>query len=92
MRVFLLLGKLLALLFWALLLINQLVGFTQPFSLWLQVAGALVLLAHAVELRWFKSRLQNSSKPWLDRLQVMLFGFFHLYGLAPVAAVEVEHA
>jgi putative membrane protein len=92
MRVFLRLGKLLTLLFWALLLVNQLVGFTQPFALLLQVTGGVVLLAHALELRLFKSRLHNRPKPWLDRLQVMLFGVFHLYGLAPVAAVEVEHA
>jgi putative membrane protein len=92
MRVFLLLGKLITLLFWLLVLINQLVSFSQPFALLLQVTGALVLLAHALELVWFKSRFRNRPRPWLDRLQVLLFGVFHLYGLAPAVAVEVEHA
>lgn len=92
MRVFLWLVKLLTLLFWALVLTNQWVGFTQPFALLLQVAGVVVLLAHVFELWWFKSRLQNRPKPWLDRLQVMLFGVFHLYDLAPTAVVEAEHA
>jgi putative membrane protein len=92
MRVFLLLGKLLTLLFWVLVLLNLFVGFAKPFGLLLQVAGALVLLAHALELLLFKSRLQHRPKPWLDRLQVMLFGIFHLYGLAPVVTSEIEHA
>lgn len=92
MRVFLLAGKLVTLLFWALVVINLFVPFAHPFGLLLQVAGALVLLVHVLELGLFRSRFQQRPKPWLDRLQVMLFGVFHLYGLAPVAVVEVEHA
>jgi putative membrane protein len=92
MRVFLLLGKLLTLLFWVLVLVNLFANFAKPFGLLLQVAGALVLLAHALELLLFKSRLQPRPKPWLDCLQVMLFGMFHLHGLAPVVVSESEHA
>lgn len=92
MRIFLLVGKVLTLLFWLLVLVNLFAGFAKPFGLLLQTTGALVLVAHALELLLFKSRLQHRPKPWLDRLQVMVFGMFHLYGLAPVAAVEVEHA
>lgn len=91
MRVFLRVGKLITLLFWALVLVSWFAGFAKPFGLLLQVTGALVLLAHALELLVFKSRLQHRPKPWLDRLQVMLFGVFHLYALAPAAA-EVDHA
>jgi putative membrane protein len=90
MRVFLLVGKLSALLFWALVLVNLFAGFAKPFGLLLQITGALVLVVHALELLLFKTRLRQCPKPWLDRLQVMLFGVFHLYGLPPVAAVEVE--
>jgi putative membrane protein len=92
MRVFLLLGKLITLLFWALVLVSLLIGLAKPFALLLQVVGALVFVAHVLELLLFKARFQNRPNPWLDRLQVMLFGVFHLYGLAPVAVVEVEHA
>ncbi len=88
MRVFLLVGKLVTLLFWALVVVNLFAGFAKPFGLLLQVTGALVLVAHALELLLFKSRLQHRPRPWLDRLQVMLFGVFHLYGLAPVAAAR----
>jgi putative membrane protein len=92
MRVFLLLGKLLTLLFWALVLMNLFASFAKPFGLLLHATGALVLLAHALELLLFKSRLQNRPKPCLEGLQVMLFGMFHLYGLAPVVVTESEHA
>lgn len=92
MRIFLLVGKVLTLLFWLLVLVNLFAGFAKPVGLLLQATGALVLVAHALELLLFKSRLQHRPKPWLDRLQVMVFGMFHLYGLAPVAAVAVEHA
>lgn len=92
MRVFLLLGKLVTLLFWALVLGSLFVGLAKPFALFLQVTGALVFVVHVLELLLFKSRFQNRPNPWLDRLQVMLFGVFHLYGFAPAAVVEVEHA
>lgn len=91
MRVFLRLGKLITLLFWALVLLSPQIAFTQPFTWLLQAVGVFVLLVHVFELWWFKSRFHNRAKPWLDRLQVMLFGVFHLYALAPAAVVEVEH-
>lgn len=92
MRVFLRLGKLLALLFWALVLVNLLASFAQPFGLLLHLAGALVLLMHGLELLLFKARLAQRPRPWLERLQVLLFGAFHLFGLPPVTLAEVDHA
>jgi putative membrane protein len=92
MRAFLRLGKLLALLFWALVLVNLLDSFTQPFALLLHVAGALVLLIHGLELLLFKARLQQRPQPGLERLQVLLFGVFHVFGLPPLTQAEVEHA
>lgn len=92
MRVILRLGKLLALLFWALVLINLLVNFAKPFDVFLHVAGASVLLIHGLELLLFKARLELRPRPWLERLQVLLFGAFHLFGLPPVALPEAEHA
>lgn len=92
MRVFLRLGKLLALLFWALVVINLLASFAKPFGVLLHLAGASVLLIHGFELLLFKARLEQRPRPWLERLQVLLFGAFHLFGLPPVTLSEVEHA
>jgi putative membrane protein len=91
MRVFLRLGKLLALLFWALVLVNLFASFAKPFGLLLQAAGALILLIHGLELLLFKARLENRPRLWLERLQVLLFGVFHLLGLPPTALPEAEH-
>ena len=90
MRVFLRLGKLLALLFWALLLVNLLVSFAKPFGVLLHLAGALVLLLHGLEFLLFKARLAQRPRLWLELLQVLLFGAFHLLGLPPVAVSEAE--
>lgn len=92
MRVFLRLGKLLALLFWALVLVNLLASFTQLFGLLLHVVGALVLLIHGLELLLFKARLVQRPRRGLESLQVLLFGVFHLFGLPLVPLAEVEHA
>lgn len=92
MRVFLRLGKLLALLFWALVLINLLASFAKPFDVLLYLGGALVLLIHGLELLLFKAQLEQRPRLWLDRLQVLLFGAFHLFSLPPATQAEAEHA
>lgn len=92
MRVFLRLGKLLALLFWALVLVNLFASFAKPFGLLLHVAGALVLLMHGLELRLFKARLENRPRLWLEFLQVLVFGIFHLYGQPAVTTVPARDA
>ena len=90
MRIFLRLGKVLALLFWALVLVNLLANFAKPFGMLLHVAGASVLLIHGLELLLFKTRLTNRPRLWLERLQVLVFGVFHLLGLPPVVVSEAE--
>lgn len=92
MRVFLRLGKLLALLFWALVLVSFFASFAKPFAELLHLAGALVLLIHALELVLFNARLAQRPRLGLERLQVMLFGIFHLFGLPSVTMSEAEHA
>jgi len=44
------------------------------------VAGA-ILLAHVGEVALFNKRLSQRPQPWMDHLQVLLFGFLHLRGL-----------
>lgn len=92
MQLFLRIGKVLALLFWTLILVSLLVSFAQPFGLFLHVAGVVVLLVHGVELLLFKARLEQRPRLWLERLQVLLFGAFHVFGLPPVTQLEAEHA
>jgi putative membrane protein len=97
MTTFLGLGKVLAALFWGVLLANLFDPFAQPFSQLLHVLGGLILLIHGTELLLFKSRLNGCPRPWRERAQVMLFGIFHVLGLPQPQAVlevpqELEHA
>jgi putative membrane protein len=91
MKVFLHVGKTAVAVFWLLVLVNLVSPLNKPVNVLLNALGALVLLAHIVELNVFSSRLHGLSNPNLQRLQVLLFGIFHLYGLAePVAPAVVE--
>ena len=76
------LGKGLTALFWGVVLANLLQSFAQPFALLLQVMGGAVLLLHGAEYLIFKQRLASRQKPAMDMFQVLLFGIFHLLGLA----------
>ncbi|MBT8764627.1 DUF1145 domain-containing protein [Metapseudomonas boanensis] len=91
MRVFLGLGKVVALLFWLAVIANLFVPFAAPFDVLLNGAGALLLLVHLGEALLFNPLLQRQARPWLDRLQLLLFGVFHLLGLSRRAAQE-EHS
>lgn len=93
MKMFLRLGKLLAGLFWPIVLVNLLSPFAKPFDLLLYVLGGVILLAHLIELSLFNFRLKDRPQPWRDRLQVLLFGGFHLFGLPqPALKKEARHA
>ena len=81
MKVILAVGAALTLLFWAAVVGNLLEPYAQPFSLLLNVAGALVAAAHIVELWHFRSQLQQSSSPWLSRAKVLVLGIFHILAL-----------
>ncbi|KAF1054090.1 MAG: hypothetical protein GAK43_01077 [Stenotrophomonas maltophilia] len=80
-------GKLLALLFWLVVLASLLHGFTYPFSIILPVLGGFVLLLHLLELR-----LLGGRKRARDVLQVLLFGVFHLQSLPQPIREEGAHA
>lgn len=91
MKAFVGLGKLVALLFWLAVLANLLHPFAHPFATLLKVAGGLILLIHILELLALGARLKGRSSPWLDRIQVLLFGIFHFLSL-PAPAKESGHA
>jgi putative membrane protein len=87
MKKFLVLGKVLAAIFWGVVLANLLQPFAQPFALLLQLAGALLLLIHGLELWAFNKRLGACQNPAQERVQILLFGIFHLHGLSAAQPV-----
>ncbi len=91
MKVFLQVGKTAVAVFWLLVLVNLISPLNKPVDLLLDVLGGLVLLAHVVELGLFGNRLRGLPNLNVHRVQVLLFGIFHLYGLAePAAEPAVE--
>ncbi|HUE94193.1 DUF1145 domain-containing protein [Pseudomonas sp.] len=90
MNKLLVLGKVLAAIFWGVVLANLLQPFAQPFALLLQLAGALLLLIHGLELWAFNKRLGACQSPGQERVQILLFGIFHLHGLSAAQPVAQE--
>lgn len=70
--------------FWLVAVLNLISPFAAPLHGWLNWAAGLMLLAHLGEMLLFQARLQARPQPWLERAQVMLFGFLHLRGLPKV--------
>ncbi|WP_435634287.1 DUF1145 domain-containing protein [Pseudomonas solani] len=91
MKLFLGVGKLVALMFWLAVLANLIEPFARPFAPLLNAVAALVLGLHLLELVVCNSQLRARPRPWNDRLQLLLFGVFHLLGL-PRSQGGREHA
>ncbi|EMG4342666.1 DUF1145 domain-containing protein [Pseudomonas aeruginosa] len=81
MKAILGLGKLVTLVFWGAVLVNLLHPFAYPLNWLLSIAGGLILLIHLIEILVLGGRLKARAHPWLDRLQVLLFGVFHMLAL-----------
>ena len=64
----------LVLLFWGLLLINQLSPLNQPFSMLLQLLGAAMLALNLLAVAFYHQLLNQQPHPWRQRLLVLLFG------------------
>lgn len=92
------LGKVLTALFWGVVLANLIDPFAQPFALLLNLAGALLVLIHGLELWLFNERVSGRTRLGFERVQILLFGIFHLQALSLVpvsaapASLEAEHA
>lgn len=69
--------KLVMVAFWIAGLINLLLPFSDSFGklVW------IILIAHVVEVIVFNNRLKVRPQPWLDRVQVLLFGVLHVKSL-----------
>lgn len=90
MKVFCGFGRLLTLLFWLVVLVNLVLPFVYPLHLLVNLAGALLLAVHLLEVLLFRAIFRRSPVPGRERLRVLLFGIFHLQTL-PTAA-EAPHA
>lgn len=91
-------GKALMMVFWAIAGLNLTTPFAHPFASLIGLAAVAVLVVHILELLMFRRRLSALPRPRVARLQVLLFGVFHLLTLpaggsgAAVTDVGVQHA
>ncbi|MDP2145862.1 MAG: DUF1145 domain-containing protein [Pseudomonas sp.] len=93
MKLLLGLGKLLAMLFWTVVLVNLFKPLTNPFHLLVNLVGSLLLLVHLLELVLFNASVKHRAHPWRDRLLILLLGMFHIKGLpAPTANQDNKDA
>ena len=77
-------GKALSLAFWLLSLSTLAGWWDSPFEQLILLLAASMALLHGLQLWLFSSLLASAGKGWGERLQVLLFGIFHLYSLKPV--------
>jgi len=92
MKVFWTLGKLLTLLFWLVVLANQLMPFVNPLHLLVDLVGSLLAGLHLLEAVFCFRSLRGRAHPWLDRLKILFFGVFHLQTLPAPTAPKASHA
>jgi len=92
MKVFWGLGKVLAGLFWLVVLANVLVPFIKPLHLLVNLAGSLLLFIHLLELVLCNASLKGRAHPWRDRLQILFVGIFHLQTIPAPAVPGASHA
>lgn len=64
--------------FWLLAILNLLYPLGDAWYWPVNLIAGAILLAHIGEVALFHKRLGQRPQPWLDRLQVLLFGFLHL--------------
>jgi putative membrane protein len=86
------LGKLLTLVFWLVVLVNQLMPFIHPLHLLVNLAGGLLAGLHLLEAVFCYRSLRGRAHPWLDRLKVLVFGVFHLQTIPAPTASKASHA
>ncbi|WP_296263542.1 DUF1145 domain-containing protein [Pseudomonas sp. UBA6562] len=81
MKAVLMLGKALTVLFWGVVLFNQLLPQAMPFALLIKAAGVLLFGLHVLEMLAFNGSLRERSHRWFDRLQILLTGIFHVMSI-----------
>ncbi|KIH85024.1 DUF1145 domain-containing protein [Pseudomonas batumici] len=86
------LGKVLTLVFWLVVLVNLVHPLINPFRVLVDLAGSMLLLTHLLEIMLFNGSVQERARPWRDRLQILVFGMFHLQVLPLPNREERQHA
>ncbi|MDD2099134.1 MULTISPECIES: DUF1145 domain-containing protein [Pseudomonas] len=86
------LGKLLTLMFWLVVLVNQLTPFVYPLHLLVDLAGCLLAGLHLLEAVFCFRTLRGRAHPWLDRLKILFFGVFHLQTIPAPTVSKASHA
>ena len=81
MKALLMVGKALALAFWLVFAAALAKRLGTPFEQLVYLLAGFLALLHAAQLWLFSGLLSGRASPWLDRVQVLLFGIFHLYPL-----------
>ncbi|MFI8747408.1 DUF1145 domain-containing protein [Pseudomonas sp. NPDC077186] len=81
MQALTMLGKALAGLFWLAFGAALASWLGSPFEQLLYLLAALLLVIHGLELWLFAALLKERANPWRDRVQILLFGVFHLLAL-----------
>ena len=89
MKALLIMGKALALVFWLVFGAALTKRLGAPFEQLVYLLAAFLALLHGVQLWLFSGLLAGRANPWLERIQVLLFGIFHLY---PLKAVQQPNA
>jgi putative membrane protein len=88
MQALTMLGKALAGLFWLAFGAALAKWLGSPFEQLLYLLAALLLVIHGLELWLFAGLLKGRANPWQDRVQILLFGVFHLLSLKPATPVQ----
>jgi putative membrane protein len=91
MKLFWGLGKVVTLGLWLVVAVNQLTVLPGPFDVLIDLAGSLALVTHLLEIALFNGSLRGRAHPWFDRLQILIFGIFHLQSFYRSSA-ETAHA
>ncbi|WP_408599952.1 DUF1145 domain-containing protein [Pseudomonas sp. PLMAX] len=86
------LGKLLTLVFWLVVLVNQLTPFVYPLHLLVDLTGCLLAGLHLLEAVFCFRTLRGRAHPWLDRLKILFFGVFHLQTIPAPTVSKASHA
>lgn len=61
-----------------------------PFEQLVYLLAVALLLLHGLELWLCAALLQQRANPWLDRVQILLFGAFHLIALKPAPVLQPQ--
>ncbi len=67
--------------FWLVAVVNLIYPFGEPLYWPVTLLAGGMLAVHGLEVLLLNRRLQSRPQPWLDRLQVLLFGVLHLRSL-----------